>query len=38
MADEILLNGLKVIPKRLLESGFEFKYETIDSALKDIFR
>lgn len=38
MADELLLNGVKVMPKRLLEAGFRFEYETIDSALKDIFK
>jgi len=37
MADELLLNGLKVQPKRLLEAGFRFEYETIDAALKEIF-
>jgi len=37
MADELLLNGLKVIPKRLLEAGFQFKFERIDTALKNIF-
>ncbi len=26
MADELLLNGLKVVPKRLLKSGFEFRF------------
>ena len=38
MADELLLNGLKVLPKRLLDAGFQFQFETIDSALKDIFK
>jgi uncharacterized protein (TIGR01777 family) len=38
MADELLLNGLKVIPKRLLDAGFEFKYYTIEAALKDIYK
>jgi len=38
MADELLLNGVKVLPKRLLATEFRFVYETIDSALKDIFK
>ncbi|PLW96866.1 MAG: TIGR01777 family protein [Marinilabiliales bacterium] len=38
MADELLLNGLKVLPKRLSETGFEFDYETIEAALKDIYK
>ncbi len=38
MADELLLNGVKVVPKRLQEYGFRFEYETITSALKDIFK
>ena len=37
MADELLLNGLKVVPKRLLKSGFEFQYKTIEAALRDIY-
>lgn len=36
MADELLLNGLKVIPKRLLDAGFRFQFETIESALKNL--
>ncbi len=35
LADEILLNGQRVRPKRLLEAGFEFEYETVDTALED---
>jgi hypothetical protein len=37
MADELLLNGLKVVPQRLLKSGFEFQYKTIEAALSDIY-
>jgi len=37
MADELLINGLKVIPTQLLNDGFKFKYETIDSAFDNIY-
>lgn len=33
---QMLLNGQKVLPKRALESGFEFKYPTIEKAVKDL--
>lgn len=32
----ILTQGQKVIPKRTLESGFQFKYPDLTSALKEI--
>lgn len=35
-ADEMLLSGQKVWPKRLLDSGFEFKYPDLKKALSDI--
>ena len=34
-AAQIMINGEKVYPKRLLEEGFEFKYATIESALNE---
>lgn len=37
MADELLLNGLKILPERLIESGFKFNFETINTALSDIY-
>ncbi len=37
MADELLLKGQHVIPKRLLELGFEFRYPKIQEALNAIF-
>lgn len=37
MADELLLNGRRVIPERLLKSDFQFNYFHIEEALKDIF-
>jgi uncharacterized protein (TIGR01777 family) len=36
MADEMLLSGQKVLPKRLLNTGFDFKYTDVECALKDI--
>jgi len=37
MADELLINGVRVIPERLLNEGFKFKYETIDEAFNDLY-
>ena len=36
MGDQLLLKGCRVMPKRLLESGFKFKYDNLEEALKDI--
>jgi len=36
MADEMLLSGQRVLPKRLLEAGYEFKYTDLEKALKII--
>ena len=36
MADEMLLSGQKVLPKRLLNTGFNFKYTDVEQALIDI--
>ena len=33
---ELILKSRWVVPERLLQSGFEFKYSSIDDALKDI--
>ncbi len=38
MADEIMLNGQKVLPKKSEENGYIFKYAKIDLALEDIFK
>lgn len=35
-AAEVLLGGQKVLPKRLLDVGFAFKYESIEDALADL--
>jgi len=37
MADELLLNGLRVVPKKLIDDGFNFKFENIEDALEDIY-
>jgi len=36
MAEEMMLKGQKVLPKVLLEKGFQFRYQTIEQALKEI--
>ena len=36
MGDKLLLNGSAVYPKKLLDNGYEFKFKTIESVLKNI--
>ena len=36
MADELLIKGQKVLPKKLLDNGYKFAFKTIDTALKDL--
>jgi len=33
---QVILEGQKVLPKKLLDAGFEFLYPTIDKALEDL--
>jgi len=35
---EALLTGARVVPKRLIEAGFKFKFPDIDSALRDLLK
>ena len=34
MANEMLLGGQRVLPKRAQEEGFDFSYPELDAALK----
>jgi len=36
MGCELLAKGQKVIPQKLIDSGFKFEYENIEQALKNI--
>lgn len=36
MADELLITGQRVVPVRLLDEGFAFRFADIDAALEDI--
>ena len=36
MARELLLTSQRVMPKRLLEAGYEFQFELLSTALKDL--
>ena len=36
MADELILSGQRAMPKRLLESGYEFSYAEAEPALSQI--
>ena len=38
MADEMLLNGQRALPKRLQEAGYTFRFPTLTGALEDILR
>lgn len=38
MAEELLLSGQRVVPAKLTQSGFEFKYPQLGDALRDIIQ
>lgn len=37
MAEELLLSGQRVIPKKVVDAGYKFKFSNLDNALADIF-
>jgi NAD dependent epimerase/dehydratase family enzyme len=36
MGETLLLQGCRVLPKRLQENGFNFKYANLDEALQSV--
>jgi hypothetical protein len=38
MADALLLGGQRVLPAKAQRLGFEFRYGTLDAALRDIYK
>ncbi len=38
MAGPLLLNGQRVVPKKLSEAGYAFRFPQLDAALKDVLR
>jgi uncharacterized protein (TIGR01777 family) len=36
-AEDLLLSGLRIVPEKLLEAGFRFKYPDISDALGDLY-
>jgi uncharacterized protein (TIGR01777 family) len=36
MGEELLLVGKKILPQKVLDAGYDFKYKTLDEALKNI--
>ena len=38
MADALVLGGQRVIPEVARQHGFVFRYPTVESALKEIYR
>ncbi len=38
MAEELLLSGRRVIPKKVQQAGYTFKYTELEKALRDILR
>lgn len=38
MAEEIMINGQKTLPEKVVRHGFEFSYPTIQQSLSKILR
>lgn len=38
MANEVLLGGARVLPKKLMDAGYQFKHKTIDEALEFLLK
>jgi uncharacterized protein (TIGR01777 family) len=36
MADDLLLGGARVLPERLLQTGYRFRHDTLESALRHV--
>ena len=36
MGEELLLAGKKILPKKIIDAGYQFKYSQIKQALLDI--
>jgi NAD dependent epimerase/dehydratase family enzyme len=36
LTETLLLGGQRVLPKALLRSGYEFRHETLEAALRDL--
>jgi len=36
LAEELLLNGLMIVPAKLQSIGFEFEYPDVDAALREV--
>jgi len=34
MAEELILNGQKILPQRLLDKGYEFQFNDIEKAIE----
>ena len=35
---DVLVKGQKVIPRKLTESGYQFRFSTLEEALKDLLQ
>ena len=36
MADELLLSGARIVPRKLIESGYQFAYPDLEDTFKKI--